>query len=135
MTKPDKLREGNYVLLKEEVHVILEIHDNCLLVSPLNCTGEFYTTYNSITYIFISHEIVSKLGFKAAIIAIKRSYLKETESGAYFMLKENIENNYYQVKLGVGAKGLYPKHILYVHQLQNAYHELTGEALTIIGSL
>ena len=79
--------------------------------------------------ILLTDDILQKIGFTVGIAAIKKSYLIEVKnSSKYFLLIPTVTTNYYSVMYDHKPGSIY---IIYLHELQNEFFDLTGEELKV----
>jgi hypothetical protein len=122
--KPEELRIGNIVNCKINNTVIII---NAITAFGINQEyGYSRFNYTEIEGTSITNKWMEKIG------------IADYENSYYIQLDKSDDiRAYYSEKMGlVMIKGGYTtiswyKHIRYIHQLQNLYHALTGEELSI----
>lgn len=136
--KANELRIGNWVVWDDDSQEEVQVRE---LTAPLELEGgqEYFINGGLIgdfKPIPLTEEWLVRFG-------LIKKYLENTLEEGGFDLKEDGSRWYYWVDKGVFNLEIQPNgeiwfelysyynHIKYVHQLQNLYHALTGEELTI----
>jgi hypothetical protein len=120
----NELRIGNLVDLGNRIAKVTEIYPLACMVADLEQTQDTLESYERVTGITLTEELLLKFGFKydadndKLCKSLHIDILSFRASEGHMCLESQ------------GYRTLY-KHIKYVHQLQNLYFALTGEELEI----
>lgn len=122
MLKHNDLRIGNWIETKHGVQQVTQVEESRVLTRLPPCTFSMINFhYEEVNPILLSEEWLTRLGFERD----NRRY-----SPTKF-LYQKYPITFYGGDKYIKLNGNYEYNILYVHQLQNLFHVLTGEELTI----
>jgi len=123
-----KLRIGNYIQFNDTVGVVKNINYSTIRAYVFNDIEDDLFNCEDIEPIPLTEEWLVKFGFNdLEESSIKRSILRQFLSEAV-VSQETIDNQTKWIVYFVTKSG---HKIQYVHQLQNLFHSLCGEELTI----
>jgi hypothetical protein len=134
-----ELRIGNMVSYEATTHIIRELHTDKVLHVWAGCTSDgYYSPYDDMEPIPLSASILEQMGFTLSEdLGDIQYYQQQGARHGYGVSKDHEEWAFYKFRTNTKEEHeidylVYDEpHFLYVHQLQNLYHALTGYELTL----